>query len=83
MLRLIPFADACDRLGIALQTGYNWYSTKRFPVPVVKRGRRSLVISEDLAEYLEQLTRGASKPQPSREPAPSRSRGRPRKPVVY
>lgn len=83
--RLIPFASVCDALSLALQTGYNQVSAGRFPLPVVRIGRRLFCRPGDVDEFVETgvplpplpgATRAPLPPQPS---AKRRGPGRPSK----
>lgn len=69
---LIPFGQACKRLGFKLRTGYNKLYRKTFPVPVKKVEGRSYVLSLDLENYLEGLSLPAA-PPPRRRGRPSRT----------
>lgn len=46
--RLVPLADALPRLGIRRATAYVLIAEDRFPVPVVRVGRRWYVRTVDL-----------------------------------
>jgi hypothetical protein len=50
---LLTFAEACDEIGKALQTGYNEVSQGTFPLPVQRTGSKMYVDIRDVAEYLD------------------------------
>jgi predicted DNA-binding transcriptional regulator AlpA len=66
--RLLTFREACKRLGMAPQTGYNRKKLGTFPVPVRKLGRSNRVLLSDLLAYFDSLADVTAKPR----------RGRPR-----
>lgn len=72
--RLIPFASVCDALSLALQTGYNQVSAGRFPLPVVRIGRRLFCRPGDVDEFVE-----TGVPLPPLPSAKRRGPGRPSK----
>lgn len=50
---LLSRAEAAAYLGVAIQTLANWQSTKRYPLPAIKIGRRVKYRRCDLDEFIE------------------------------
>jgi hypothetical protein len=68
----IPMVDAGAAIGYEKQTCYNLFHHGKFPLPVKKVGRKSMVALLDLARFMQ----GESVEKPT---APTRKPGRPTK----
>lgn len=55
MDKLIPFHEAVPRMGIAMQTGRNWLTQGKFPIPTFKIGRLRFIRESDLEAYFQGL----------------------------
>lgn len=75
---LVTFKEGCALMCIATRTGYNWIQQGRFPIPVYKRGNRSLLSRDEINAYLVSLV--ATPTYGIREPRPKR--GRPRSHLI-
>lgn len=47
-----PFPEACKMLGISRQTGYNLEKAGKFPVPIIRLGKRRQVPTAPLLKFL-------------------------------
>jgi len=50
---LLSRAEAAAYLGVASQTLANWFSTKRYPLPAIKIGRRVKYRRRDLDKFID------------------------------
>ena len=57
--KLLTPAEAAEILGIKVDTLTIWRSTKRYPLPFVRVGRRIKYKAEDVLSFIEARTEGA------------------------
>ena len=57
--KLLTPAEAAEILGVKVDTLTVWRSTKRYPLPFVRVGRRIKYKAEDVLSFIEARTEGA------------------------
>lgn len=75
----IPLAVAAEALSVSRQTAYNQHCAGRFPVHVVKMGRKPIVLLVDLADFLDGQRGVGLADAPDLMKKEKRGPGRPRK----
>jgi hypothetical protein len=76
---LIGIAHAARLLGITRGTALNWRWQGKFPLPVVKLGKKVFVRATDLSSFLAGNGAGTMAAQQAEPPPVIRRRGRPKK----
>lgn len=72
----LPLIEAGAAIGYAEKTCYSLYYKGKFPLPVRKLGRKSMVALSDLVSFMESA--GTIDNKQTLPEVPSRRRGRPR-----